>query len=121
MRRLTIRNATRGTELARAEWRGSFLGRLRGLLGRGSLPPGDGIVIWPSSSVHMFFMRIPLDIVYVDKQRRVVKAVPHLKTWRISAGGKGAHAAIELPVGTIAASGTEPGDQLTFDEEHDAE
>src|SRR5829696_3691243 len=80
-----------------------------------SAAPGDGIVIWPCSSVHMFFMRFALDVVYVDKERRVVRAVQGLKPWRVSFGGKGAHAAIELPVGAIAASGTQPGDQLTFD------
>ena len=119
MRHVTVRNETRNTELARAEWRGSTLGRAIGLLGRAGLAPGDGIVIWPCSSVHMFFMRFALDVVYVDKERRVVKAVQGLKPWRVSFGGKGAHAAIELPVGAIAASGTQPGDQLTFDDRAD--
>lgn len=115
-RHVTIRNESQGTELATAELRDSIVGRTVGLLGRSTLDQGDGIVISPCSSVHMFFMRFPLDVVYVDKERRVVKAVTDLKPWRVSFGGKGAHAAIELPVGAVAASGTRPGDQLQFAE-----
>jgi uncharacterized membrane protein (UPF0127 family) len=113
---LTIRNETQGTELARAELRDSIVGRAIGLLGRSKLDAGDGIVISPCSSVHMFFMRFPLDVIYIDKERRVVKAVTDLKPWRISIGGRGAHTAIELPLGAVAASGTRPGDQLLFAE-----
>jgi uncharacterized membrane protein (UPF0127 family) len=109
---MTVRNQTRDTEIACAEWRGSMLGRARGLLGRSHLPAGDGIVISPCNSVHMFFMRFPLDVVYIDKEHRVVKTATNLKPWRVSFGGKGAHAAIELPVGAIAASKTAAGDEL---------
>ena len=114
MRRVTVQNETRGTELARAEWRGSVIGRARGLMGRRGLDQGDGIVIAPCNSVTMFFMRFPLDIVYVDKAGTVVKTVTDLKPFRNSLGGRHAHVAIELPVGTITASGTLPGDHIAF-------
>jgi uncharacterized protein len=116
MRRMTIYNQTRDTEIACAEWRGSMLGRGGGGGGGGPphLPAGDGIVISPCTSVHMFFMRFPLDVVYIDKQHRVVKTATNVKPWRVSFGGKGAHAAIELPVGAIATSKTEAGDELRF-------
>jgi uncharacterized membrane protein (UPF0127 family) len=105
-------NATRGTELGAHVRRADNLGtRFLGLMGRGSLPEGEGLHIVPCSSVHMFFMRIPLDIVYLDEGLRVVKAVPNLRPWRISSG-HGAKSVLELPVGTIARSGTAPGDQL---------
>jgi uncharacterized protein len=116
MRLVTVRNETRDACLARAEWRGSMVGRARGLLGKGSLPDGAGIVITPCNSVHMLFMRFPIDVVYINRENRVVKAVSDLKPFRFSLGGAGAHAAIELPTGTVAASGTAPGDQLVFND-----
>ena len=114
MRRVTVRNQSRDRELARAEWRGSMLGRARGLLGRASLPSGDGIVISPCSSVHMIFMRFSIDVVYVDREGAVVKTVPGLRPFRLSLGGRGAHVAIELPAGTLDATGTQVGDRLLF-------
>ena len=115
MRMVTVRNATRDTELARAEWRGSMLGRARGLLGKTALAPGEGIVIAPCNSVHMMFMRFPIDVAYVDRDGRVVKTVSRLRPNRLSVGGRGAHAAIELPAGTLAATATSVGDRLLFE------
>lgn len=112
----TVRNQTRGTDLAHAEWRGAIIGRARGLLGRASLATGEGIVISPCGSVHMMFMRLPLDVVYVDKSGAVVKAVSDLRPWRVSFGGKGAHVAIELPTGTVGRTGTAPGDTIVFED-----
>ncbi|MHB8575107.1 MAG: DUF192 domain-containing protein [Dehalococcoidia bacterium] len=102
------RDATLGERVRRADnpWT-----RFVGLLGRGALHEGEGLHIAPCGSVHMFFMRIPLDIVYLDKEHRVVKAVANLKPWRISAA-RGAKTVIELPVGTIERTGTVAGDQL---------
>lgn len=117
MRVVTVRNATRRTALARAEWRASVLGRTRGLLGRARLAPGEGIVLWPEASVHTLFMRFPIDVAYVDREGRVVKTVSWLRPYRFSLGGRGAHAAVELPTGTLAATGTCAGDHLVFDEE----
>jgi uncharacterized protein len=111
---VTVRNTSRDADIARADWRGSLFGRARGLLGRKNLPAGDGIVIWPCSSVHMFFMRFALDVIYIDREYRVVKTVSRLKPFRVSFGGRGAHAAIELPEGTVERSGTQPGDHLAM-------
>jgi len=106
-------NLTRGTTMGREigvannPWT-----RFVGLMGKGSLAEGRGLHIAPCSSVHMFFMRIALDVVYLDAGMRVVKTAPNLKPWRISFGAKGAKSVLELPVGTIRRSRTEPGDQL---------
>lgn len=115
-RMVTLRNNTRDTTIARAEWRGSMLGRARGLLGKKGLAHGEGIVISPCTSVHMFFMRFGLDVVYIDRDYQVVKAVRDLKPFRVSFGGRGAHIAIELPVGTIEAAKIERGDQLEIED-----
>jgi uncharacterized membrane protein (UPF0127 family) len=114
-RRLNVTNTTRGTVLATAcgladnPWT-----RFVGLLGRAGLAPGEGLHIVPCKSVHCWFMRFPIDVVYVDRQGRVVKTVPALQPFRYSLGGRAAHSALELPSGTIAATGTAPGDSLSF-------
>jgi uncharacterized membrane protein (UPF0127 family) len=80
---------------------------------RGPLAEGEAMLIRPSSSVHMFFMRYPLDIVFIAKDGTVVKVVPNLKQWRVALGGKGAHSALELAAGKAAGIGV--GDRIAFD------
>ena len=103
--------AVLGTEVERADspWR-----RMRGLLGRASLPAGSGMRFEPASSLHMLFMRFAIDVVYVDREERVVKLVPNFKPWRFSAA-RGAHSAYELPEGTLADMDIEVGDELTLE------
>ena len=86
--------------------------RMRGLLGRASLAPGEAMLFRPAGSIHMFFMRFPIDVVFCDGDLRVVKVVRDLKPWRMAAA-RGAKVTIELAVG--AASGIEPGDELQLD------
>jgi uncharacterized membrane protein (UPF0127 family) len=112
MQQQRVVNRTRGTVLGERIGRADNLWtRFWGLMGRGSLPEGGGLHIVPCSSLHMFFMRIPLDVVYLDGEQRVVKVVGDLKPWRISAA-RGAKTVLELPVGTIARTGTAPGDEI---------
>lgn len=80
---------------------------------RGPLAEGEALLIQPCSSVHMFFMRIALDIVFLDKDGAVVKVVSGLRPWRMALGGKGAHTALELSSG--AAAGISVGDRLSFE------
>lgn len=113
---MRIRNLTRGSELASAARAArGFWSRLRGLLGRSSLQPGEALVLEPCSSIHTAFMRFAIDVVYVDRSARVVKVVSNLKPFRLSGALRGARSAIELPAGTAAASGTVKGDQLAFE------
>jgi len=112
---LRIQNITRGTVLAdRAVAARSIKARTVGLLGRSSLEPGEALLLEPSSSIHTAFMRFPIDIVYVDRSGRVVKVVPDLRPFRISAVFRGGRSVIELPSGTVAQSGTAVGDELSF-------
>jgi uncharacterized protein len=90
------------------------LARMRGLLGRDSLEPGGGMLINPSPSVHMFFMRFPIDVVFLDRSRTIVKIVHELRPWR-TAGARKAVAALELPAGTAARCGLREGDTLTLE------
>jgi uncharacterized membrane protein (UPF0127 family) len=90
----------------------SLRSRVRGLLGRRSLESGEGLWIEPCSSIHMFFMRFAIDAVFTDREGRVVRAVSHLRPWRVATGGRGACAVLELPAGTISHTATRVGDLL---------
>jgi len=85
--------------------------RMRGLLGRSSLPSGEGILLRPASSVHTGFMRFAIDVVFLDRELNVVRVVERLAPWRAAAGRK-AHAVLELPAGECARRGLREGDRL---------
>ncbi|MEZ5366495.1 MAG: DUF192 domain-containing protein [Bryobacterales bacterium] len=105
-------NETKGVSLGSLiEVAGDSKTRNKGLLGRDGLDEGQGLWIVPCEAIHMFFMRFAIDVVYLDKSKRVVKIVPALKPWRLSACLK-AHSVLELPAGVAEKTGTTPGDQL---------
>jgi hypothetical protein len=87
------------------------LTRMRGLLGRRELPSGEGILLNPASSVHMAFMRFPIDAVFLDRDMRVVKVASDLRPWRL-AGSKGAKSVLEIPAGEARRRGLSVGDRL---------
>lgn len=86
-----------------------ILSRFVGLMFRDSLAAGHGLAIRPCNSVHMFFMRFPLDVLFVDGNGTVLRVVDSIKPWRASTLVRGAKAAIELPAGTAARAGVAPG------------
>ena len=94
----------------------SVLARTKGLLGRRSLPPGEGLLLEPAASIHMFFMRFPIDAVFLDRELNVLKVVADLKPWRM-AGKRGARFVLELAAGEAARRGLEPGQRLVLAEE----
>jgi uncharacterized protein len=87
--------------------------RLRGLLGKRELSPGDGIVLRPGWSLHTAFMLFPIDVVFVSADQVVVKVVPNLKPWRASTC-RGARDVVELAAGEAARRGLEPGDRVAW-------
>jgi len=89
-----------------------MLARMRGLLGRDGLEPDEGLWITPCSSIHMFFMQFAIDVVFVDRGFRVVRAHERVQPWRMARGGRGAHSVFELPAGTIERTGLAVGDEL---------
>ncbi len=112
--KVSVRNVSRGTSLGEAiETADSSAARTRGLLSRERLEPGTGLWIVPCEGIHTFFMKFAIDVVYIDRKKRVRKTVGGLGPWRISLCLP-AHSVIELPVGVIETSGTRPGDQLEF-------
>jgi uncharacterized membrane protein (UPF0127 family) len=112
---MLIINRTKGTTIADAARRAAnFLARGRGLMLAPPLPEGGGLVLEPCNSIHMFFMRYPLDILFLNKEGAVVFMYKGIKPWRVGRVVRGARMAVELPVGTIEESKTELGDQISF-------
>ena len=89
------------------------LQRMRGLLGRKELPAGEGILLRPAGSIHMFFMRFAIDAIFLDEDLVVIDVVPDLRPWR-TAGRRGAKAVVELASGECARRGVKPGDVLSL-------
>jgi Uncharacterized conserved protein len=90
----------------------TFWYRFKGLMGVRELRAGSGMMIAPCNSIHMFFMRISLDIIFLNRDNVVVYMIEGIKPWRISKVVKNANSVIELPVGVIKASNTQLGDKL---------
>jgi uncharacterized protein len=114
-------NATRGTVVAeRLEIGSSLWSRFRGLMGRRSLAAGDGLFLTGTNGIHMFFMRFPIDAIFVakpdaDGSQRVLSVHRDVRPWiGMVPLVRGADGVLELPVGTIDVSGTVPGDRLTL-------
>ena len=115
--KLVVRNQTRNTVLAdAAEAADTSEKRRTGLLKHDRLDAGQGLWIVPCESVHSFFMKFAIDLVYLDRNQRVRKVRHRMVPWRVSAC-LSAHSILELPAGVVAASGTQAGDQLEIAEQ----
>ena len=122
--RLIAHNVSRGSQLAeRLEDGASFWAKFMGLMGRASLPAGDGLWLPGENGIHMLFMRFAIDVMFVSEPsdaasgRRNVLSIRHALppwrgvVWRVG----GAKGVLELPVGTIEASATAVGDEISID------
>ncbi len=108
-----IVNITRESVIAeRCDLARTFWTRFLGLMGRHGLDDGGGLLIYPEWSIHTFFMRFPLDVLFVDRQDVVVGLREAMPPNRPYAGVRGARYVIELSPGVIAATRTEVGDHL---------
>lgn len=99
------------TVCTRCEVAEGAFARMKGLLGRTGLGPGQGMLINPAPSVMTFFMRFPIDVVFLDRDREIVGISHTLVPWRI-AGARHAVAALELPAGTAEECGLMLGEVL---------
>jgi uncharacterized protein len=114
--KIVVRNQTRNTVLAdAAEMADTSAKRRTGLLKHTHLDPGQGLWIVPCESVHSFFMKFAIDLIYLDRKKKVRKVRHRMVPWRLSAC-LSAHSILELPAGAVAASGTQAGDQLEIEE-----
>jgi uncharacterized membrane protein (UPF0127 family) len=89
---------------------------MKGLLGRGSLGDGEGLLLRPAGSIHTAFMRFPIDAVFLDADLEVLRVESNLRPWRISAQ-RGAKAVVELPAGAAEGMGLAVGLTLELAEE----
>lgn len=113
--RYRVMNLTRNTLLAdRALDAISFFPRLKGLIGVSDFPIGHGLRISPCTSIHTFFMKIPIDALFLDATQQVVDVCHAMPPWRVSRVYLGAKSVLELPAGVASASQTEAGDRLSF-------
>ncbi|MGB9407262.1 MAG: DUF192 domain-containing protein [Terracidiphilus sp.] len=112
--RLRVSNLTRKTVLATSlEVANTDSKRRKGLLGREGLSTGEGLWLCPCEAVHTFWMRFPIDLVYLDRKNQIRKLASEVPPWRLSACLR-AHSVLELPSGTIRDTQTQRGDTLEF-------
>ena len=100
-------DTTLGSSITMAD---TFGKRLRGLMFRKWLAPGEGLVIAPCNAIHTHFMRFPIDVLFLDEHWRVVQVIPAMRPWRQSPVVRGAKMVLELTSG--GAGATVAGDQL---------
>jgi uncharacterized protein len=111
-------NQTRGTVLCgRVEDAGGLAGQSRGLLGRAGLEPDEGMIFVrgrfePFMWMHMFFMRFPIDVVFLNRAGVVIRINHGLRPWRVSSVVFRARIALELAAGAATRSNTTVGDLI---------
>ena len=111
-----IANATRGTVIARrARFARKHAERRCGLLDRDSIEPGEALVFPRCRQVHMFGMKFPIDVLFLDRESRAVRCVRELAPGRLSPWVRRARTAIELPAGTLEATDTHEGDVIEIE------
>jgi len=86
--------------------------RMKGLLGKKELPQGEALWIKPCFSVHTFFMKFPIDVLFLNKKNKVIAVVTDLIPNRMTRLYPQSFSVLELPTGTIAATNTEVGDEI---------
>lgn len=115
MRRARILIEPTGTQIAVADVADTSISRMIGLLGRAGLEAGTGMVLKPCNMIHTWFMRFPIDVLFVSDEGIVVRAVEALRPFRLAWGGSGASQTIELPAGTLARVGICSGERVRME------
>jgi uncharacterized membrane protein (UPF0127 family) len=112
---MVVKNLSRSTLLAENCITAlTFFARFKGLQLKKDLPKGNGLLITPCNSIHMFFMRFPIDAVFIDENNTVLYIENSIKPWCISRIIRKSRSVLELPAGTAHSTGTVPGDKLAF-------
>jgi len=113
---LRVLNHTRNTTLVKqGVVADSYWMRFKGLMGERALPEGFGLLLKNESAIHTFGMRVAIDVIYLDAQHRVVRVTPAMPPTRVGPLVRGVRDVLELPIGTLAKTDTQPGDQLEFE------
>lgn len=110
---VTVHNVTRGRDLATAgRVAANAWSRARGLIGTAPLAEGEGLVIEGCNSIHTHFMGYAIDVAYMDRDGVVVAMDHAIRPWRFGRIYRRARWVVELPAGTLAATGTQIGDRV---------
>jgi len=108
-------NSSNGSVLAsHVEVARSFIKRLKGLIGRPGLKHGEALILMPCNCVHTCFMNFPIDILFIDREMSVLHIMENIKPFRFSPVITRSYLVAEFPAGSLAGTGTSPGDSLQF-------
>ncbi len=112
---MRITNRSRNTLLgSRVVLASTWMSRFRGFIGRPEPRRGEGILLLPCDAIHTFWMSFDLDVLFLDEKGTVLEVVRSLRPWRKTRRVRGARYVLEVPVGTVDATGTQVGDELTW-------
>jgi len=115
MQIVQVLNVSKGTVIAQQARLASSLGqRMKGLLGQNSLSTNEALILKPCSSIHTFFMRFSIDVLFLDKNMQIVKLFRNMPPNRLSPIVWGSRIAIELPAGKTSQTNTQVGDIVEF-------
>jgi uncharacterized membrane protein (UPF0127 family) len=114
MSRILIKSENRPVLIETVLFAESTSQRMKGLLGRSGLPETSGMLIRPCRSIHMWFMRFPIDAAFLDADLKVLKLSRHLKPWQLAFAPPRTHAVLETATGVLDA--LQPGDSLILEE-----
>ncbi|HNW26677.1 MAG TPA: DUF192 domain-containing protein [Candidatus Gastranaerophilaceae bacterium] len=113
---MKVYNSSNNTVIAeRAEVAKSFFSRTVGLILKKTLKEGEGLVIKPCFSIHTFFMKFAIDVLFVNKKNEIVALYENVKPWRILPVHFNSYYVVELPSGTISSTNISKGDSIKFD------
>lgn len=113
---LRVHNRARHTTLVtQGAVASSLWTRFWGLMGRRELPPGYGLLLENESAIHTFGMRVAIDVVYLDAQAIILRTTAAMPPYHIGPLVRGARNVLELPIGTLARTHTQSGDQLELE------
>lgn len=114
-RLVVVTNKTQGVTLGKqVKVANSFWTRAKGLLGRRSLAPGEGLLLYPCRGIHSYGMRFDFDAIYLNREYEVIHIIERMRPYRCGPMLKGAYAVLELPSGSVASTSTMIGDRLVI-------
>lgn len=109
-------NRTSGKELAgKLSVATSVFSRIKGLIGWQALSQGEGLLIQPCQGVHTFFLRFPIDVIFLNKDNQIIEAVENLQPGRMTKLLLASMSVIELPSGTLMNSENVVGNEIVID------
>ena len=109
-----VSDAEGKTIISHCEIADTYFRRLIGCLGKKHLEWDTGMLIEPCHSVHTCFMRFPIDVLFLDSDKKVIHIIENMLPWKFSPLVKYSKYVIELPAGKIRECGIDLSHQLAF-------